>query len=47
MIGAPGIQCVMALKKRIFRVMESPTMRVVGGNSGRGGLGFSGIEDGR
>ncbi|XP_049919744.1 uncharacterized protein LOC126409004 [Epinephelus moara] len=33
---APGKQWVVELKKRMFLVMESPTMAVVGGNSGRG-----------
>ena len=33
---APGRQQVVALKKRIFRVIESPMIRVVGGKSGRG-----------
>lgn len=33
---APGKQCVDALKKRMYLVMESPTIAVDGGNSGGG-----------
>ena len=33
---APGRQQVVALKKRIFLVIESPIIRVVGEKSGRG-----------
>lgn len=37
MVGtvAPGKQCVIALKKRIFLVIESPIISVVGGKRGR------------
>ncbi|XP_058469240.1 zinc finger protein 177-like [Solea solea] len=34
---APGKPCVAALKNRVFRIMESPIMSVVGENSGGGG----------
>ena len=45
---APGKQCVAALKKRVFLIMESPTISVVGGNRGRGGVGSDSdlVEDG-
>lgn len=47
---APGKQCVIALKKRIFLVIESPIISVVGGKRGRGecgdGLPWSADEDG-
>ena len=33
---APGKHRVRALKKRMFLTMESPTIKVVGGKSGRG-----------
>lgn len=33
---APGKQWVMALKKRARLIIESPTIRTVGGNSGWG-----------
>ena len=33
-VGAPGKQCVTALKKQIFFMMESLIIRVVGGISG-------------
>lgn len=33
---APGKHRVTALKKRMFLIMESPTIKVVGGKSGRG-----------
>ena len=36
---APGKQRVIALKKQMFLVMESPIIRVVGGKSGRGETG--------
>ncbi len=32
-----GKQCVAALKKRTFLIIESPTIKVVGEKSGRGG----------
>ena len=32
----PGKQCVAALKKRTFLIIESPTISVVGEKSGRG-----------
>lgn len=46
---APRKQCVTALKKRMFLVMESPTIRVVGGKRGRGDAdsGLTGLGDGR
>lgn len=31
----PGRQCVAVLKKRIFRVIESPTVKSVGGKRGQ------------
>ena len=36
---APGRQRVAALKNRMFLIMESPIMNVVGANRGRGGAG--------
>ena len=37
-VVAPGKQCVTALMKRMFLMMESPIIRVVGGISGRRGV---------
>ncbi len=34
---APGRQCVVVLTKRISLIMESPTIRAVGGKGGQGG----------
>lgn len=34
--AAPGKQCMATLKKLMFLIMESPTIRVVGGKRGRG-----------
>lgn len=45
---APGKQCVVELKKRMFLVMESPTIRVVRRKRGRGDAeyGTSGLDGG-
>ena len=43
---APGKQCVAVLKKRMFLIMEFPTINVVGEKRGHGddGCGFLGQE---